>query len=91
MKRFYEAYPSKAHPMGILASLISAMATFYPNSQDPNREGEAVNRTIIRLLAKIPTLSAWAYKKLSWTSCGVSQKLPFLCRELRQYDVLLAH
>ena len=62
MKRFYEAYPSKAHPMGILASLISAMATFYPNSQDPNREGEAVNRTIIRLLAKIPTLSAWAYK-----------------------------
>jgi citrate synthase len=62
MKRFYEAYPSKAHPMGILASMVSAMSTFYPGSQDPNREAESINRTIIRLLAKIPTISAWAYK-----------------------------
>ena len=62
MKRFYEAYPSKAHPMGVLASLVCALSTFYPESQDPDRPEEDVNMTIIRLLAKLPTLAAWAYK-----------------------------
>jgi citrate synthase len=62
LKRFYEAYPSKAHPMGILASMVSAMSTFYTCSHDPNSSQESINRTIIRLLAKIPTISAWAYK-----------------------------
>ncbi len=62
MKRFYEAYPSKAHPMGVLASLVCALSTFYPESQDPDRPEEEVNMTIIRLLAKLPTLAAWAYK-----------------------------
>src|SRR5688572_21225004 len=37
MKRFYEAYPSKAHPMGILASMMCSLSTFYPESQNPNR------------------------------------------------------
>ena len=62
LRRFYEAYPSKAHPMGILASMVSAMSTFYPNSHDPNRPAEKVNLTIVRLLAKLPTVAAWAYK-----------------------------
>ena len=62
MKRFYEAYPSKAHPMGVLASLVCALSTFYPESQDPDRSSQDVNMTIIRLLAKLPTLAAWAYK-----------------------------
>lgn len=34
MKRFYEAYPAKAHPMGVLSSLLSVLSTFYPESQD---------------------------------------------------------
>jgi citrate synthase len=62
MKRFYEAYPSKAHPMGILASMVCSLSTFYPESQTPNRPTQAVDLTIIRLLAKLPTLAAWAYK-----------------------------
>lgn len=62
MKRFYEAYPSKAHPMGILASMLCSLSTFYPESQDPNRNPEAVDLTIFRLIAKVPTLAAWAYK-----------------------------
>jgi citrate synthase len=62
MKRFYEAYPSKAHPMGILASMLCALSTFYPESQDTNRTKKAVDLTIVRLLAKLPTLAAWAYK-----------------------------
>lgn len=62
MKRFYEAYPSKAHPMGILASMVCALSTFYPGSLQPNRPQEKVDLTILRLLAKLPTLAAWAYK-----------------------------
>ena len=62
MKRFYEAYPSKAHPMGILASMLCSLSTFYPESQDPNRGNDAVDLTIFRLMAKLPTLAAWAYK-----------------------------
>ncbi len=62
MKAFFEAYPSKAHPMGILAASLCTLSTFYPESQDPNRPPEAVNLTIHRLMAKVPTLAAWAYK-----------------------------
>jgi citrate synthase len=62
MKRFFEAFPSKAHPMGVLSSTISSLATFYPESLDPNRSPVAKNLTILRLLAKLPTLSAWSYK-----------------------------
>ncbi len=62
MKRFYEAYPTKAHPMGILASMVCSLSTFYPESQNPHRPPKAIDRTIDRLLAKIPTLAAWAYK-----------------------------
>ncbi len=62
MKRFFEAYPAKAHPMGILASMICSMSTFYPESQDPNRSDEAFELSIIRLIAKLPTLAAMVYK-----------------------------
>lgn len=62
MKHFFDAYPPKAHPMGILAASLSTLSTFYPESLDPNRPKEAVNLTILRLIAKVPTLAAWAYK-----------------------------
>lgn len=63
MKRFYEAYPAKAHPMGVLSSLLSVLSTFYPESQDPAmNKKEEIDLTIIRLLAKLPTLAAWSYK-----------------------------
>ena len=62
MRVFLEAYPIKAHPMGILAASLSTISTFYPESQDPNRPKEAIDLTIHRLLAKVPTLAAWAYK-----------------------------
>tara|TARA_B110000046_G_scaffold182684_2_gene217201 strand:- start:474 stop:1760 length:1287 start_codon:yes stop_codon:yes gene_type:complete len=62
MKRFFEAYPAKAHPMGILASMICSMSTFYPESQDPNRSEEAFELSIMRLIAKLPTLAAMVYK-----------------------------
>ena len=62
MKQFFEAYPAKAHPMGVLSSMISSLSTFYPESLNPNRSKEAKNLTIHRLIAKLPTLAAWSFK-----------------------------
>jgi citrate synthase len=62
MKQFFEAYPAKAHPMGVLSSMVCSLSTFYPESLDPNRSAEAKDLTIHRLLAKLPTLAAWSYK-----------------------------
>ena len=62
MKQFFEAYPAKAHPMGVLASMVSSLSTFYPESLNADRTAEAKDLTIHRLLAKLPTLAAWSYK-----------------------------
>ena len=62
MKQFFEAYPAKAHPMGVLASMVCSLSTFYPESLEPNRNEAARDLTIHRLLAKLPTLAAWSYK-----------------------------
>jgi citrate synthase len=62
MRTFLEAYPTKAHPMGILSASLCTLSTFYPESHDANRSKEAVDLTIFRLLAKLPTLAAWAYQ-----------------------------
>ena len=63
MKKFYEGYPAKAHPMGVLASMISALSTFYPESQKAELNADEVDITVRRLLAKISTIAAWSYKK----------------------------
>ncbi len=63
MKKFFDGYPSNAHPMGQLASMVCALSAYYPGSLNPNRSGEEVNLTIVRLLAKMPTLVSWIYKK----------------------------
>lgn len=63
MKMLYEGYPAKAHPMGVLASMIGALSTFYPNSQGSELDSEEVNLTIRRLIAKITTIAAWSYRK----------------------------
>ena len=62
MRIFLDAYPTKAHPMGILSAAVCTLSTFYPESQKQNRSSEAIDLTIQRLLAKLPTLAAWAYK-----------------------------
>lgn len=61
MKRFYQAYPTYAHPMGVVASITCSLSTFYPESLNPNRPWEKINLTITRILAKFPTIAAWAY------------------------------
>ncbi len=61
MKQILAGFPSTAHPMGVLSSLATSLTAFFPESLDPNRSAEKVNLTILRLLAKIPTLVAWSY------------------------------
>jgi citrate synthase len=62
IKKILEGFPSNAHPMGVLSSLICSLTAFYPESLNPNRSPEDVNLSIIRLLAKMPTFATWAYK-----------------------------
>ena len=61
-KRILEGFPSNSHPMGVLSSLVTSLTAFYPESLDPTRSSEEVKMSIVRLLAKMPTLAAWSYK-----------------------------
>ena len=63
MKKFFDGYPSKAHPMGQLVSLVCSLSSFYPESLDPNPTKEEQNLTIIKLLAKMSTIVSWIHKK----------------------------
>jgi citrate synthase len=62
VKRFFDGFPKDAHPMATLSSAITALSTFYQDSLDPNDPEEA-ELSIIRLMAKLPTIAAYAYKK----------------------------
>src|SRR5262249_33313738 len=62
MKRFFDGYPSTAHPMAILSSMVTSLSSFYPEAVNvANRE--LIDITIARLLAKLRTIAAFAYKK----------------------------
>ena len=59
---FFSGFPRDAHPMPVLSSAVSALSTFYQDSLDP-LDPEQVEISTIRLLAKLPTIAAYAYKK----------------------------
>jgi citrate synthase len=62
LKNFFDGFPSDAHPMPVLSSAVSALSTFYQDSLDPF-DPEQVDITTIRLLAKVPTIAAYALRK----------------------------
>jgi citrate synthase len=62
MRSFYNGFPRDAHPMAILSSVVGALSTFYQDSLNPN-DVEQVEISIYRLLAKLPTIAAYSYKK----------------------------
>jgi citrate synthase len=62
MKRFFDGFPRDAHPMPVLSSAVSALSTFYQDSHNPF-DAEQVELSTVRLLAKLPTIAAYAYKK----------------------------
>ena len=62
LRAFFDGFPRDAHPMPVLSSAVSALSTFYQDALDPF-DPEQVEISTIRLLAKVPTLAAYAYKK----------------------------
>ena len=62
MRAFFNGFPRDAHPMAILSSVVSALSTFYQDSLDPHDPNQ-VDVSIKRLIAKLPTIAAWSYKK----------------------------
>jgi citrate synthase len=61
LKHMYSALPKDAHPMAACSTMVGALSTFYPDSLDP-REPDQVEVSAHRLIAKLPTLAAYAYK-----------------------------
>jgi citrate synthase len=62
MRTFYNGFPRDAHPMAILSSVVGALSTFYQDALDPH-DPKQVEISIYRLLAKLPTIAAYSYKK----------------------------
>ncbi len=61
MKNFFDSFPGNAHPLAILATMVTALSSYYPQSYEEHiKMGIDVKA---RLLAKVRTLAAWSYKK----------------------------
>ena len=58
MKKFFEGYPPHAHPMAILAAMVASLSTYYPDSANGTTD-----LNIARLVAKLPTIAAFSFKK----------------------------
>ena len=71
MKRFFDGFPPNAHPMAILSSMVTALSSYYEDS-DHDKE-EIIDINIVRLLAKVKTIAAYSYRK--------SHGLPFIYPE----------
>lgn len=62
MRSFYNGFPRDAHPMAILSSVVGALSTFYQDSLDVHDPAQ-IEVSVYRLLAKLPTIAAYSYKK----------------------------
>ncbi len=60
IKKFMDGFHYDAHPMGMLVSTVGALSTFYPEARDDDAEGRKLQ--VIRLIAKMPTLAAFAFR-----------------------------
>ncbi|MBN1849217.1 MAG: citrate synthase [Deltaproteobacteria bacterium] len=61
MRHFFNNFPRRAHPMGILSSMVNALRAFYPEIPERSEE-EEINMTVTRLLSKVRTMAAISYK-----------------------------
>src|SRR5690606_38874691 len=62
LRPLFDAFPRDAHPMAILSAATAALSTFYQGNDDPF-DPDDVKTTAYRLMAKLPTVAAWAYKR----------------------------
>lgn len=70
IKNFYDGFPINSHPMAVCSAVVGSLATFYQN-QLSVRDDQEVEITIHRLIAKLPTIAAYSYKK------SIGQPLPY--------------
>ena len=62
MKHFFDGFPTTAHPMAILSAMVLSLSSYYPDALDVDNK-EVVDITIARLISKVRTIAAFAYKK----------------------------
>jgi len=62
MKHFFDGFPTTAHPMAILSAMVLSLSSYYPDALDVDNK-EIVDITITRLISKLRTIAAFAYKK----------------------------
>jgi citrate synthase len=60
-KRFFNSLPKDTHPMAACSAAVGALSAFYPDSLDP-RDARQIEVSVHRLIAKMPTMAAYAYK-----------------------------
>jgi citrate synthase len=62
MKHFFEGFSQTAHPMAILSAMVAALSSYYPDALDADNVDQR-DLTIARLMSKVRTIAAFAYKK----------------------------
>ena len=62
MKHFFDGFPSTAHPMAVLSSMVCSLSTYYPDDVDFSNKDQ-LDTTVARLISKIRTIAAYAYKR----------------------------
>jgi len=62
MKHFFEGFPATAHPMAILSAMVTALSSYYPDALDVDNV-DLRDITIARLMSKVRTIAAFAFKK----------------------------
>jgi len=62
MLNFFDAYPQKGHPMGLLSSMVCSLSGYYPKLLNPEPSSEEIELLAAKLLAKVRTIAAYTYK-----------------------------
>jgi citrate synthase len=65
MKDFFKGYPATAHPMAILSAMVCSLSCYYPELIKPEPSQNEINEIAVELMAKVRTISAFSYKKLT--------------------------
>lgn len=63
MKNFFHGYPSTAHPMAILSSMVCSLSAYYPELVKPEPSEEEISDIIVELMSKVRTICAFSYRK----------------------------
>ncbi len=86
IKRFMDGFHHDAHPMGMLLSIVGALATFYPEATNIH-DAEQRRVSLYRLIAKMPTLAAYAYRHSKGLLLRPPRQRPLVCGQLPEHDV----